>query len=96
MTTIEKYMPTDPIMRFMWCGSIQFAIGEKKILDAFRKETGLAYSPPKSPLEKMIDDATGFNQQAEEFFVAFAKWHNANIWGEEDGKPIDAPKGAVK
>ncbi len=39
----------------------------------------------------MIDEATGVDA---EFIWAFAKWHNENIWGEEDARPIDVGGGA--
>ena len=53
----------------------------------FRAETGKTWEPGKTPIERMIDKATGSDF---EFLKAFAEWHNENIWGEGNGQPIDA------
>jgi hypothetical protein len=41
----------------------------------------------------MIDEATGVEA---DFFRAFAKWHNENIWGEDGSKPVDVARLADK
>lgn len=75
-----------PIMAPMWLGSLQYALSQDDFLAAFRAETGNQWTPPRNPLDTMIDAATGAER---DFFRAFAKWHNVNIWGEVDGRPID-------
>lgn len=81
-------IPDNPIMAGAWVGSMEFAFGNEEIMAQFEADTGLAWRPGRSPIERMIDDACGLKA---EFVAAFARWHNANIWGEENGDVIDAP-----
>lgn len=87
---LEHLMPADPLMAIAWYGSIHWAIGTEEIVQAFREETGCNWKPSRIPIERMIDEATGADFQ---FIEAFARWHNENIWGIENGKPVDAPRG---
>lgn len=80
--------PDNEIMAIMWFGSLSYALGSEDMLKAFKEETGFTWSPGCTAIERMIDEATGV---AGDFILRFAKWHNENIWGEADGRPIDAP-----
>jgi len=81
-------VPADPLMAGAWLGSIRYALTRDDIMATFREETGFHWKPGKTVMDRMVDDATGVPV---EFLKAFAKWHNENIWGEEEGHPIDAP-----
>jgi hypothetical protein len=86
---VADLAPANEIMAVMWAGSLQYCIGRSDMLAAFRAETGLTWSPGRTAIESMIDEATG---AAADFILQFAKWHNKNIWGEDEhGRPIDAP-----
>ncbi len=84
----EALMPTDPLMQMAWVGSLRHAVSDPDMFAAFKAATGDTITPPRNCLETMIDEATG---REEQFLLAFARWHNANVWGEDNGRPIDAP-----
>lgn len=73
-------MPDDTpsFMVGAWLSALHYAIGDAEALATFRALTGNKWTPGKSGLEQMIDDASG----AQEAFVReFVEWFNANIWG---------------
>jgi len=67
----------DPLQKMAWSGCLLWAIKNDKVLDHFVKDTG--YSGPKSGLEMMIDEATGFDKVVVEQFV---HWFNDHVWGD--------------
>ncbi len=73
-------------MRDAWISSLHYALGSDQITSMFRRDTGNQWTPAKNSLDAMIDKAVGAER---DFLTKFAKWHNENIWGEEDGMPID-------
>jgi hypothetical protein len=75
---LDKLMPEQEHLRGAWSDCLRSAVGEPAILERFRAETGNTWMPGQSPFETMIDRATGADIG---FFVAFAKWFNANVWG---------------
>jgi len=81
---IEALMPADTpgYMLPAWLGCIHWAIGEADVMRAFEAETGLRYSPAKTPLDRAIDQATGYS---EDFLRQFIEWANVNVWGPMDG-----------
>lgn len=85
---LADLMPEDPVMAAAWLGSLRFALGRPDFVAAFRAETGNTYMPGATPLESAIDDASGATLG---FLRAFAGWHNANVWGEDEdgGGPVD-------
>ena len=87
-SVLENLMPKNPLMVAAWCGSIRWAIGTEEILQMFQRDTGNTWMPSRIPIERMIDEETGAGFK---FVLAFARWHNQNIWGEENGIPVDAP-----
>src|SRR5947208_188021 len=89
---LEGLMPEDPIMAGAWVGSLRYALGRADVRAAFRADTGIARAPGKTPVDRMIDEATGADFA---FVKAFARWHSQNIRGEEAGEPIDAPVDAA-
>lgn len=88
---LADLMPVHPLMASAWIGSVRYALTRADVLAAFRKETGNQWRPGRSPMDAMIDQATGAEL---DFIRAFAKWHNETIWGEENGKPMDIPSEA--
>lgn len=85
---VEDLAPRNEIMQVLWVGALQFSISHKPTMQAFSEETGLHYTAPRNGLDRMIDEATGADSA---FLLAFIRWFNVNVWGEENGKPVDAP-----
>ncbi len=75
---IEDHAPDNPLMLQAWMDCLHWAIGDEKILDSFSADTGCRYHAPATPLDKMIDDATGHGK---DFIEKFIPWFNENIWG---------------
>jgi len=86
---LQDLMPSDtpPYMFPAWLGCLSWAVSEPAIMAAFRAETGNHWQPGRSGIERMIDEATGAQEQ---FVIAFARWVNANVWG-----PMDVPGSAL-
>lgn len=76
---LEPFMQTDYLQAVAWIGGIRYALGNDEMIAAFRKDTGNRWSPGRTPLERMIDEAAGADGA---FFLAFAEWFTKNIWGE--------------
>jgi hypothetical protein len=85
-------MPTDPLMQIAWAGALHHALGDEKIVAAFREATGNRWQPGRG-IDAMIDKATGADRA---FLVAFVDWFNANIWGDLNlvaASPPSTPEG---
>lgn len=76
---LSPYLPAQDYLWPAWFGCLHWAVGDPDVVAAFRADTGEQWTPGRSPLAQMIDTATGADKA---FFVAFAQWMNANIWGE--------------
>jgi hypothetical protein len=70
-----ELMPDDTptYMAPAWLGCIRWALGKSDILAAFRADTGNTWEPGRTPIDRMIDEATGADR---EFITAFVKWAN--------------------
>lgn len=79
---IEPPSDTPEYAHGAWASALCAAISTPQMVEAFEKETGLHYELPKAPIEQMIDEATGIQAQ---FFHAFGKWFNENVWGPWEG-----------
>jgi hypothetical protein len=79
--TISDVAPKDFLMQIAWQDFLWWAIGEKEIVKQFEEQTGMKFSAPKNGIEKMIDDATGFQSTTLERFVV---WATETMW---DGEP---------
>lgn len=75
--------PTEPLMAWPWYGLLRFCLGEPALGAQFRADTGETWEPGRTPLDQMIDTATGAEVA---FFQAFARWMNETQWGEEAGR----------
>lgn len=81
MNIIERCLKktnTPDYMFEAWCDCMSWAIGEKVIRKQFELDTDMHYKLPNSPLDKMIDEATGYEKDYIEKFII---WANENIWG---------------
>lgn len=80
---LADLMPSDPLMIAPWLGCLEWAMSRTDFLEAFHEDTGNQWkrTPAKSPLERMIDEATGANLA---YLRAFIQWHNENLWGDLD------------
>ena len=89
-TTFSDLAPTDKLAHIAWQDGLLWAIDDPETLQAFREQTGNNWQPGRTPLDKMIDEATGTDR---EFMLAFARWFNKAIWGEVDGRASNGDEG---
>lgn len=75
---------TPEFMAPAYFGCLQWALKTDGILEEFRKDSGLAIPAARASIEKMIDEATGFDAM-EHFMRAFVPWFNVWVWGPMDG-----------
>lgn len=73
-------MPDDTpeFMAPAWLSALSFTIKQDGAMRAFREATGCTYTAPMTPLEQMIDQATGADVA---FLTAFIQWFNEAVWG---------------
>jgi hypothetical protein len=84
---LDEFTPKPPYeyLTPAWFGGLSWAIGSPEVMERFRSDTGSKWSPPRSVLGKMIDEATGADVA---FIRQFAGWFNENIWGDP-GAPLE-------
>ena len=76
-----------PIMVHFWMDRLMDAIKDPDTLAEFREDTNCDWQPPRSPIEHMVDDASGVGFQVAK---DFAKWWTAKHWGvNPDGSTMD-------
>lgn len=75
---------TPEYMAPAYYGCLRWALTFDPILERFKSDTGKGLPAARSPIEKMVDQATGHDPY-EDFFRAFVSWFNENIWGAIDG-----------
>jgi hypothetical protein len=80
---LTPYLPDDPLLCQAWVDCLMWAVGFEPIMKRFREETGITYTPARSPIDQMIDEATGHQ---EHFVREFVKWFDTNVWGTLDTK----------
>lgn len=63
-------------------GCVIWAAQEPEIVKRFQSDTGtnLGAFFSRSPIEKMVDKATGFQR---DIFIKWCDWVTVHIWGEE-------------
>ena len=66
-------------MTLAWAGALLAAIETPAVLAQYREDTGDHWQPGRTPIDRMVDDATGREWM---FVEAFTKWFNANVWGD--------------
>ena len=62
-----------------WLGAVSWALRTPSIVGEYRENTGDQWMPSKSPIERMIDEAT---DREWVFVESFTGWFNQNIWGD--------------
>lgn len=72
-----------PLMAQAFIDFALWAVKQEDFLDQFKADIGydLRRVVPKNGLDRMIDEACGFN--GKETFAAFLDWLVVNHWGEE-------------
>jgi hypothetical protein len=71
------------LMIIAWRDCLMWAQGEPEIRATFEAETGMKLpSDSASPIERMVDKATGYDAAWANAFIA---WFNKNVWGPVDG-----------
>lgn len=83
----DTYQITPPadvpeLMHGMWASCLMWSVTEPAIMESFRAETGVAWTPGRTPIEQMIDKAAGADVG---FLRQYVEWFNANVWGSWDG-----------
>lgn len=82
------FMPADTPdhMAPAWASCVSWAIKQPEVMAAFRAETGNTWQPGRTPMERMVDEATGADAA---FMEAFVRFVNERIWGPMDGEGDD-------
>lgn len=62
----------------MWAGFIRWALGEPKVRAQFEAATGKSLEPSTSPIDRLIDESTGYRDAA---LKAFVIWATREMWG---------------
>lgn len=75
---------THPLMQIAWRDCLMWAFTFNPIVKQFNEDTGCTFTMGGSPIERMIDKATGADT---EYCRQFVEWFNANVWGESDELP---------
>ena len=80
MLNIEELQPSDTpdYMVPAWLNCIEYSLGNDAIMAEYREQTGEQWTPGRTPLDRMIDEATGRDVQ---FLRDFITWFNVNVWG---------------
>lgn len=79
---LEELRPKDlpDYMLPAWVGFIHWAIGSEQVRADFAKATGMTWRSPRSGIDLMIDEATGYTVN---YIQEFISWANTNIWGSD-------------
>lgn len=84
---VSEFGPKSQTMRCFWASALLWAVRDPEAVKAFQADTGVTAPIAHSPLDAMIDAATG---RDEHFARAFAEWFNRNVWGvDANGLAID-------
>ena len=75
---IEPPADTPKIAHGMWAACLIWHFKQPEVRARFSAETGQHLSFSRTPIDQMIDDATGYQSDA---IHAFGEWFNREIWG---------------
>jgi len=81
------FLPPEDTPEFMypaWASCLRWAVCSEAVQKDFESATGIKYHGAGSPIEAMLDAATGHNP-AEEYIKSFLPWFNEWVWGSMDG-----------
>ena len=83
----DAFMPHHPLMAQAWVDCLRWAVTKSDIIAAFQKTTGLQWTPARTPLARLIDQATGHDEDVVRQFLG---WFNTHVWGSTpDGRPVN-------
>jgi hypothetical protein len=68
------------VMAPAWAGFVQYAITDERVVEQFERETGVKFSVATTPIDRMIDEATG---RVETDIEKFVLWVTERYWGVE-------------
>ena len=58
--TIERLIPHNlPLIEVFWLSALRTCLAIPAMLESFRTETGIQWTPGRTPMDRMIDQATG-------------------------------------
>jgi hypothetical protein len=77
-TWITRFMPNNDMDCWFWIGAVRAVLATPALMESFRTETGRTWTPGRTTIDRLIDDATGADRA---FFEAFLTWFNAEVWG---------------
>jgi hypothetical protein len=80
-----------PLMGGAWLACLEWALTEPKLREKFHEDTGydLSRLVNRAPIERMVDEATGFEKSV---MAAWCDWATVNVWGvdgDEDRGEVD-------
>jgi hypothetical protein len=81
--TIKPIGHGEPVMEIMFGQFVMWAFSEPEFRKAFEDHSGMKLPGNSSPLEAMIDKATGFQDAV---LHAFIEWCIKEHWGEAETK----------
>lgn len=73
----EEFIPTDPFERHEWHATVLMSLRYPPMMEAFRDDTGSAWHPASTAIEKMLDEAAGEDIA---FLVQYLKWFRDSVW----------------
>jgi len=82
------FLPPEDTPEFMydpWAACLRWAVCSEAVQKDFEAATGIKYHGAGSPIEAMLDNATGHNP-AEEYIKSFLPWFNEMVWGSMSGE----------
>lgn len=71
----------DPLHGAAWVGCLRWAAGNPEVIAAYRADTGDAFKPALSGINRMIDEDSGADYA---FVCRFAEWVTANVYGSPE------------
>lgn len=84
---VERVRPQElqeVFMEIAWRDFILWAYRFPEIRSAFTAATGKSlYTPPRTPLDAMIDQATKYDSDSAQTLDEFVRWVTKEYWGEE-------------
>lgn len=76
---LADLVPKPNYMAPIWLAGVHHGLSSPQIMAAFEAETGMAYRAPRTPIERAVDEASGY---ALDVIRAFCQWYTKNYWGE--------------
>ena len=68
-----------------WVDCLRWAINDPDVLAHFHRDTGMELRVGATPIDRMIDNATGYSDEAAKRFL---DWFSENVWGEPEPEGV--------